>query len=198
MKIRKIGLAITALGIFSTALFANHNHDELKINTDISIVKWVGKKVTGQHNGTVSIKEGTFNVHDGELAGGKVVIDMTSIVCQDIEDEGYNQKLVGHLSSPDFFDVEKHPTATLKIIRVVHVEGNKHLVAGAFTIKGITKVVNFPATIQIKDGKLGASAEIKIDRTLFDIKYGSEKFFEDLGDKMIDDEFTINFKIGAN
>lgn len=197
MKKKILLLSLVALTAFSTTLFANHNHSDLKINTKVSSVDWVGKKVTGQHDGSINIKEGTLNLHDGNLSGGTIVMDMTSITCLDIKDDGYNKKLVGHLNSPDFFDVANNKTATLKISGVKGVEGNKHMISGMLTIKGITKAINFPATIDMKNGKLGAYAEIKIDRTQYDIKYGSGKFFEGLGDKMIDDEFIIKFKIAA-
>ena len=197
MRIKNLLLTIITLGAFSTSLFANHNHSDLKINTTISQVKWTGKKVTGEHNGSIAIKEGTLNLHDGKFSGGTVVMDMTSITCEDLKDKTYNKKLVDHLNSPDFFDVANHPTATLKIIRAVAVAGKTHIISGALTIKGITMSIDFPAEIEIKEGKLVASAELKIDRTLYDIKYGSGKFFEDLGDKMIDDKFIINLKIAA-
>ncbi len=185
-----------ALTAFSGTLSAKHNHSDVKINTKVSSVEWIGKKVSGEHNGSITIKEGTLNLHDGHLSGGKVVIDMTSITNADMEGE-WNQKLVGHLNSPDFFDTKNHSTATLEITGVKVIEGNKHMISGNLTIKGITKPISFPATVEMKDGKFGAFAEMKIDRTLYDIKYGSGKFFEGLGDKMIDDEFTIKFKIAA-
>ena len=104
---------------------------------------------------------------------------------------------MGHLSSLDFFDVKNHNTTTLEITSTKAIEGNKFTITGNLTIKGISKPIEFPATIEMKDGKLAAYAEMKVDRTLYDIKYGSGKFFEGLGDKMIDDEFTIKFKIAA-
>ena len=123
-------------------------------------------------------------------------MDMASITCTDLNEQ-YGKKLVGHLNSADFFDVKNHKTATLNITSVKKTEGNKHTVSGNLIIKGISKPITFPSTIEVKDGKLGAYAEIKVDRTLYDIKYNSGKFFEGLGDKMIDDEFIIKFKIAA-
>jgi len=196
MKKKILLLSLIALTAFSSTLFANHNHSNLKINTKVSSVNWVGKKVSGQHEGVITIKEGSLNLHDGHLSAGKIVIDMSSITCTDLEGK-MGQKLVGHLNSPDFFDVANHQTSILQITGVKTIEGNKHMIAGNLTIKGITKPISFPATIDMKDGKLGAYAEIKIDRTLYDIKYGSGKFFEGLGDKMIDDHFMIKFKIAA-
>ena len=177
-------------------MFANHNHSTLTVNTKVSSVDWVGKKVSGQHTGGISIKEGAIHLHDGHLSGGKIVIDMASITCTDMQGE-WADKLIGHLNSADFFDTKNHATATLDITSFKKTEGNMHIVSGNLTIKGITKPIKFPATIEMKDGKLAAFAEMKIDRTLYDIKYGSGKFFEDLGDKMIDDEFIIKFEIAA-
>lgn len=197
MKKRILLLSIIAISTFSNSISAKHNHSDVKINTKVSNVEWVGKKVTGQHNGAIMIKEGVLNLHDGQLAGGKVIIDMSSITCTDLKPDEGAGKLVGHLNSPDFFDTKIHATATLEINSVKATEGSKHEVSGNLTIKGITKPITFPATIEMKDGKLGAFAEVKVNRTLYDIKYGSGKFFEGLGDKMIDDEFIIKFKIAA-
>ncbi len=199
MKKTILLLSILTLAGFSSRSFANHNESDLTLNTKISSIEWVGKKVTGQHAGTINIKEGSLHLHDGKLSGGKVIIDMTTMVCTDTSmNEVYAKKLIGHLSSPDFFDVKNHSTATLEITSTKAVdEGNKFTVIGNLTIKGISKPIEFPATIELKEGKLAAYAEMKVDRTLYDIKYGSGKFFEDLGDKMIDDEFIIKFKIAA-
>lgn len=197
MKKRIVLLSIIALTAFNNTLSAKHNHSDVKINTKVSNVDWIGKKVTGQHSGKIAIKEGVLNLHDGHLSTGKIVIDMTSIVCTDLNPEKGAKKLVGHLNSPDFFDVANHPTAILKITGAKQIEGNKHMVSGNLTIKGITKPITFEATVNMKDGKLGAFAEVKVDRTLYNVKYNSGKFFDGLGNKMIDDEFIIKFNIAA-
>ncbi len=186
-------IALTGLSLTS---FVHKKEKELKINTNVSSVEWIGKKVTGQHTGTINIKEGTLLIVDGIISTGKVLIDMNTITNTDMEGE-WSQKLIGHLNSADFFDVKNFITSTLEITSVKNIEGNKYTVSANLTIKGIIKPIEFPATIEIKDGKLAAFAEIKIDRTLYDIKYGSGKFFEGLGDKMIEDEFIIKFKIAA-
>ncbi len=196
MKKTILLLSIMVLTAVTTNSFANHNESDLSINAKVSNVDWVGKKVTGQHTGTINIKSGTVHLHDGTITGGKVVIDMTSMASTDMKGE-MAQKLIGHLSSGDFFDTKNHNTATLKITGTKKLEGNKYTITGNLTIKGISKPIEFPATIELKDGKLAAYAELKVDRTLYDIKYGSGKFFEGLGDKMIDDEFIIKFKIAA-
>ncbi len=189
---------LLSIAIALTVSFTLKAGDEtsLKINTKVSSVEWIGKKVTGQHNGEISIKEGNLFLHDGKLDKATVVIDMTSIICKDLQGE-WSEKLVGHLNSPDFFDTKANPTATLDILKVTLNADGYSTIFGNLTIKGITKPIEFKALIEIKGGKLAAFAEVSIDRTNYDIKYGSGKFFEGLGDKMISDEFVVKFKIAA-
>lgn len=192
---KKIILSI-AFALAATFVVNAHNHGELKIDAKVSSVEWIGKKVTGQHAGGITIKEGTLYLHDGILEKGTVVIDMTTITCTDMQGE-YADKLVGHLKNVDFFDAANHKTATLDILKVTAGKDGNSTISGNLTIKGIAKPIEFTTKMEIKDGKLAAFAEIKVDRTLYDIKYGSGKFFEGLGDKAIHDEFTIKFKIAA-
>ena len=196
MKKTILLLSLAVVTALPSGAFA-HNHSKLTVNTKVSNVDWVGKKVSGQHTGTINIKEGSISLHDGHLSGGTVIMDMSSIAVTDITAEQGGDKLKGHLNSPDFFDAAKHQTATLTINSYKLEKGSSYVVAGTLSIKGITKPISFPATIELKDGKLAAYAEVKVDRTLYDIKYGSGKFFEGLGDKMIDDEFIVKFKIAA-
>jgi len=172
---------------------ANYN-----ANTETSILNWKGFKPTGTHNGSVAIKNGTLEVKEGKLVGGNFVFDMNAIVVLDIpaEDEG-NGKLKGHLESGDFFDIENNPTATFEILEVVNTENT--LVKGNLTVKGITKSIEFPATITATDAGIQLSgASFEIDRTEFDIQYKSQKFFDNLKDKFINDEFEISFEVNAS
>lgn len=195
MKKIKLLLSVIILTASTTIAYANEDND-LSVNTKVSNIEWIGKKVTGHHTGTINIKEGLLHMADGNLSGGKITMDMSSIATTDLEGD-WAKKLVGHLNSADFFDVQKHNTAILDITSVKKIDGHNFTVSGNLTMKGITKPIEFPATIELKDGKLAAFAEVKVDRTLYDIKYGSGKFFEGLGDKMIDDEFIVKFKIAA-
>ena len=195
MKKTILLLSVITLASLGSKTFAKHNDQELTINSKVSSVDWTGKKVTGQHTGTINIKEGVISLHDGNLSAGKITIDMTTMASS--EEGDWAKKLIGHLNSKDFFDVANHNTSTLEITSSKKIEGNKFTVMGNLIIKGISHPIEFPATIELKDGKLAAYAEVKVDRTLYDIKYGSGKFFEGLGDKMIDDDFIIKFKIAA-
>ena len=169
---------------------------KVSIDNTVSSVEWTGKKVTGQHTGAISINSGSLTLKNGKLVKGTISIDMTTITCSDLKGE-WNDKLIGHLKSADFFDVENYKTAVLKINKVTEGKDGNSTVNGTITIKGITKPIEFSTKMEIKDGKLAAFAEVNIDRTLYNIKYGSGKFFEDLGDKAINDEFIVKFKIAA-
>lgn len=196
---KKIWMAILALSI-STGIYAGNgeNAKELKIDTKTSKVEWLGKKVTGQHNGLVDVKSGSLLLDGGQLVGGTITIDMQSIVVLDITDKETNGKLVGHLKSDDFFNAEKYPEATFNIAEVTKAEGeNIYNIKGDMTIRGITNTEEFPATVVVKDGKVAAIGNMTIDRSKYEVKYGSDAFFDDLGDKMIYNDFTITYKIGA-
>lgn len=185
-----IAAAVT-LGMFSAQAQSN-------VDLSKSKIEWEGKKVGGGHNGTIDLKSGTLKVNDGEITGGTFVIDMNSIVCLDIENADYNAKLVGHLKNDDFFSVDKFPTAELVITKVVKLKGNEkgltHNIYGNLTIKGITHEVVFPAKIATDaNGTLVATASFPVDRSKYDVKYGSTTFFPNLADKAISND--MNFKV---
>jgi polyisoprenoid-binding protein YceI len=173
-----------------------------KVDLSKSEIKWHAKKVTGEHMGTINVNNGQLLVNGNKVSGGSFTIDMNSIACTDIKDNTNNQKLIGHLKSDDFFGVEKHPTAnfnitSLKPMAKAAAGSPNYNVTGDLTIKGITKSITFPATILVKDGMATAKADVTIDRSKFDIRYGSNSFFDNLGDKAIYDDFVVSFKITA-
>jgi len=185
-----------------TAAAADSAAKTYKLDAAASSVEWVAKKVTGQHNGTLALKGGELNVKGGQVAAGSFNMDMTSIKVLDLTDATMNGKLTGHLNSPDFFDTQKNPESSFEIVSVEAIAGAaagapNYTVKGNLTIKGIKKAITFPATITVADTEVKANAEFDIDRTEWDIKYGSGKFFQDLGDKMINDNFTVKFAIVA-
>ena len=173
-----------------------------KLEPQLSTLGWVGKKVTGQHNGTVEFKEGEVLVKGNQVVGGNFVVDMTTLKDEDIKDAGGNGKLIGHLKSDDFFSVEKNPTATFKITNLAPIKGaaadaDNMTVTGDLTIKGITNSITFPAKVGVKNGLAAASGTATVDRTKYDIKFRSKSFFENLGDKVIDNDFTMTFNVIA-
>jgi polyisoprenoid-binding protein YceI len=176
----------------TTASFAGNQ----KVDTSKSSVKWLGKKVTGEHTGAIAVKEANLVVNGGKITSGKVVMDMQSITNTDLTDAGYNAKLVGHLKSDDFFGVATYPTSELVITKDEN-SGNTHVLSGNLTIKGITNPVTFTAT-SAKDGSNTVyKGTLTVDRSKFNVRYGSKSFFDNLGDKVIYDEFTLDFNLVA-
>jgi polyisoprenoid-binding protein YceI len=173
-----------------------------KLQPQLSTLGWLGKKVGGQHNGTIQFKDGDVLVRGNQVVGGTFVVDMTSIKNTDLTDAGYNAKLVGHLNSPDFFNVAANPTATFKITSITPIKGaaanaDNATITGNLTIKGITSPISFPAKVGVnKDGVAAATGTATIDRTKYDVKYGST-LFGAAADKAIDNDFTMSFNVIA-
>lgn len=182
-----LNLAIIVLFVAATATAQSYTVEPSK-----SVLKWTGKKVTGEHYGKITLKEGTFEVKNDKVASGKFVIDMNSITCEDLEGE-WSTKLVGHLKSDDFFGTTTFPEAVLVLKESTKLVNGKTKIKADLTIKGITNKVEFDATQTGNE----FSAVITVDRSLFNIRYGSGKFFENLGDKTIYDDFTLDVKLVA-
>jgi polyisoprenoid-binding protein YceI len=200
--ISRVSVTAFAALLSVSAFAAKPAAHEAKIVFDpaSSVVKWEGKKVTGKHNGEIKLKSAEIVMSGEDLKGGEFVIDMTTISNNDLTDAEYNKKLVTHLSSDDFFNAPKFPTSVLKIKKVksVHgITGPTYEVVGDLTIKGKTNEIKFPMMIATKDGKTTATANITVDRTKWNIKYGSGKFFTGLGDKVISDEFQVDVALSS-
>lgn len=179
-------LALIAFVALFTFSFTSIEKEQKNIKTENSKVVWKGYKVAGSHEGTIDIKSGSLSFNEGKLIDGTIIIDMTTIANTDLEGE-YKGKLEGHLKSDDFFGVETHNTAALEFTSVKLASKNAYNVEGDLTIKGKTNPVSF--TISIYGNK--ATANLKVDRTKFDVKYGSASFFDNLKDKAIYDEFDL-------
>lgn len=186
---------LTLLTMFVFIGFAFTTLTTVSVDTTASQVTWKGYKVTGEHAGTINVKNGSF-IYDGDaLTGGSFEIDMTSIACTDLQGE-YAGKLVGHLKSADFFDVATHPTAKFEITKVIsRGKIGDYKVTGNLTIKETTKEIRFNVNVDKSTGVPVATADITIDRSDFNVKYGSGSFFDNLGDKTIYDEFDLGLKL---
>ena len=189
----KLGLGV--LAVVAMAFTSKMEDGNYNVSLKQSKVEWVGKKVTGQHNGTVAIKSGSLIIKDGMLKGGEFIIDMTTITSTDLEGE-YQQKLNGHLKSADFFGVEKYPESHFKITKVTpNGKNGRYTVTGDMTIKETTKEISFDAQLVDSGNGIAAVADIVIDRSEFDVRYGSGSFFDNLGDKTIYDDFTLSVNL---
>ena len=192
---KKILLSLT-LSLITLFVFATEPHIEnVRIDSEASKVEWIGSKVASSHEGNVNISKGFLSIDHGNLAGGEIAIDMNSISCSDIKSEKKNKYLVNHLKDEDFFHTAEFPLATLKIIRAETAGENSYKILADLTIKGITHPIAFQANVRINGKDFSARANIRIDRTKWDIRYGSGSFFENLGDKMILDEIKFNISL---
>ena len=188
-------LFIPILAMFVVALQAQ---TAFNVNTSSSVVVWTGYKVTGKHTGTVKIKSCTLQFTDGMLTAGNFELDMTTVKDTDLEGE-WAAKLEGHLKSDDFLGVEQHPTSTLTVTRAIPQDSKgNYKVIGNLTIKGITKEIKFFANVQENKGGISATGKLTIDRSEYNMRYGSGSFFDGLGDKTIYDEFDLEVSLVAS
>ncbi len=199
-KLTLVAFIGLGLSVFAGEPKSNKAGEALSVDAKASTLKWHAKKVTGEHFGTINVSGGTITLDKGKVAGGTVEVDMTSINVTDLQGE-YKGKLEGHLKSDDFFSVEKNTKSALTIKKVEAIKGGKtaenYTVTADLTIKGITNEVVFPAIIVVKGKSVTANADFNIDRTKWDIKYGSKSFFEGIGDKAIDNDFNIKVRVVA-
>jgi len=190
MKTRNFLFAL-ALMVSGTLLYAQ----TMEVNTDLSSIEWHGKKkIGGKHEGFIQLKNGSFQLTGEQLVAGTFVVDMTTITNTDLTDQGRNQRLVGHLKSDDFFGVETFPTASFTVVQSTDFENGKATLTGDITIKNKTERISFEV---VRSGK-EYTANVEIDRSKFDVRYGSKSFFNDLGDNAIDDIFILRIKLVVN
>ena len=182
--------ALASTVIVSLLSFTNVDAQENKVEVKDSNIEWEGEKVTGSHEGTIELKDGYFTMENGELKGGEFVMDMTSITVTDLEGEDKG-KLEGHLKSDDFFGVNNHPTAKLVITSVAKKSNGTYGVVADLTIKEKTNSITFD--LDMDDNS--ASTELTIDRSKYDVRYGSGSFFDNLGDKTIYDNFELDVEL---
>ncbi len=208
-----------AVGIIASALilssFLNKTKEDIKnkpveiqkadtyvVDVDKSKIFWTGKGVGKQHTGFVTIQSGTVLIDTKTVTGGFMYINMKSITDTDIKDAGFNKNLVDHLKSPDFFFAAKFPTSTFKIIKAERLdvpEGQpNYKVSGELAIKGIKKPIDFMSTIKYVKKSIVITGDAEFDRTAYEIKYNSGNFFQDLGDKLIEDKIQLRLDIHAD
>lgn len=187
--------AITSMGAMAQNKPATATYN---VDPEATKITYVGKKVTGQHTGNVKVKTGKLVFTGEELTGGEIIVDMNTLTSTDITDPDTNAKYVGHMKSPDFFNVEKYPEAKLTVKKTKYDQKKGLEVIGDLTMVGQTKPVEFIVTDWKKtDSVVTGKSFVKVNRTKWGLKYGSGSFFKGLGDKAIDDEFTLNIELTA-
>jgi polyisoprenoid-binding protein YceI len=190
-------IAAAAVSVLAFTAPKEKHSTTYTVDTKSTTAAWLAKKVTGQHSGKVNISKGAVLADHGSITGGTVEFDMTSMTCEDLKDKEWNDKLIGHLKSDDFFSTEKNPTAKFEITKVTLKKDNDYDVTGKLTIKGITNDITFPAKIKMDAKTLVVIAKITVNRIKYDIKYNSASVFQSIGDKAIDDNFDLDVNVVA-
>ena len=191
---KKTSLIVLIIVFIGFPLTAQKKHAADPTATQIT---WTGKKLGKEHVGTIGLKEGYITIEKNAITGGEFLVDMTTIKNTDLKDEKMNGMLIGHLKSDDFFGVEKYPASKLVLT------GGSKFINGTATVKGVMtiKQASHPVEFTVKESTAGGvktyTAVITVDRSLYDVRYGSGKFFTDLGDKAISDEFTLEVTLVA-
>lgn len=194
------GKILCAVVLLLLAGGLNAQSRSVVIDTENSVIQWTGSSVTSRHTGFVMLLEGQIEVDGEKIRAGRFVMDMRSIETWGVAVGEAKLRLERHLKSADFFDVENHPIAIFQLSSATPTRQalpgeTVYQIAGDLTIKGITHAINFEAIIDLSNEKAQAKGEFRIDRTRYGLQYRSDKFFEDLGDKLIYDDFLITFYI---
>ena len=171
-----------------------------QIDLEKSVFRWTGRNLFNQHNGRIALSEGFLETQHGHLSGGSVTLDMTKMSCSDIKDEKMAGYLIDHLESDDFFSVADHPTAGFELsdVRPLDVVGpgdSNLIVLGSMQLRGKKKALEFKAQEVFLGGQYGLQGRFKINRTRFGSVYGSGKFFEKLGQHVVNDKVTVSFQL---
>jgi len=168
-----------------------------------STVTWAGRNLNGRHDGTIPLAGGDLTIAGGRLGGGEIVLAMASLANRDLQDEKWRTMLEAHLKSDDFFDVARHPTATVRLLGGELIPGAppgtaNFTVQAELTLKGVTRTLSFAAAVAPQeDGSVKAQASLELDRTDWGIVYGSGKLFERLGMHLVHDLISVELFLTA-
>lgn len=179
-------------------------HGNFRIDPAESIIRWTGRNLFNHHSGTVKLSSGRIVVTEGKLISAEFTIDLNSIACEDITDSSMNATLIRHLRDADFFEVEKYPTATFQATEALPIDAcapgsPNYLLRGNFTLRGVSKPIEFPVVVATADGKrITGQGQFELDRTEFGSIYGSGRFFKFLGKHVVNDFIHLHVKIHAD
>lgn len=198
---KKIILTLAVAVFAASSAFAQLTDGKFNIDYKASTINWHAEKVTGSgHDGTIRVSSGQVTVAKGNVSAGKLKVDMNGITCTDLTDAEMNSNLINHLKSADFFNTAAFPDANFEVVSVkaeADKAGNTHKITGKFTIKGITKEITFPAKVAGTATQVTINGTFNLDRSQFDVKYGSTSFFDSLGDKAINNDIRLTFNLVA-
>jgi polyisoprenoid-binding protein YceI len=186
------------------AAVASEDSNSFKVDTDKSVIEWIGSKPTEKHNGTISLASGEIFLNNGKVESGNFTIDMASITVLDLKPGDGKEDLEAHLKglqkeedADHFFNTKKFPEAKFELTSVEKVEG-KTKMNGNLTIKGISKPVSFPALLTVDGDTLNLSSEaFMINRTEWGVNYASKSIFDNLKDKFVNDDIELKVNLTA-
>ena len=207
MAMASCGSNATEAGAADSTLSATEGSSTFNISTE-SVVGWIGTKVVGMgsHAGTIGITEGTLSLENGNITAGSVTIDMKNIVVTDSMPDEYKQKLIGHFSANDFFNVEQFPTAKFEITgSEAKADGDyTHVLSGNLTLRDSTKNISFPVTVSVDENGLSAVGTAVINRLDWGVNYDmekmslSEKLQAEAKNGIVSKDIEITFDIKAS
>ena len=166
-----------------------------------SRIEWIGRNLLNSHTGTISLRSGSLEIAKGQPVKGAFTLDMYSILNRDLEDPAWRAMLIAHLMSDDFFDVKRYPEATFDLLKATPLTDTKpgspnYEISGGLCLKGVSRTVSFPAIIEsTPEGVIAADAHLDIDRTEWNVLYGSGKFYEKLGKHLVNDTISLSLKL---
>lgn len=187
----KSSLSVALILFMSTGTIQSQ---EYIVDLEKTLVSWEGKGIGKAHHGTIKVKSGILHLNDGRPVKGKVMIDMTSIKNLDLDSEDMRERLINHLKSDDFFSVDKYPEAHFTITSS-ELRGTELYLGGDLNIKGRSHPAEFKSGILAAADGYRFIGYVEFDRSLYDVRYGSGKFFENLGDKLISDIIKLDFNL---
>lgn len=180
--------------VISTEVFPDGKYT---VDQKQSTFSWEGKEASGHsHTGEIKLYKGSVNIMNSEFYEAYVGIDMNSINCTDLEG-GAKERLEGHLKSEDFFGTDKYPYSTIEITST-KTKGEVTKAVGTLTIKGIAQPIVFPTTLSLKDENIVIDGTLVFDRSLFDVRFRSDKWYSNLGDKLIYNDIELTYHIVAS
>lgn len=174
-----------------------------ELDVEKSVFGWTGRNAKYAHHGKINLKSGFVTWEKGKLIDGEFVLDMTSIVDEDLTDPTWKVVLESHLKSSDFFDVANYPEASFRFQKIELRDQERkgapnYQITGTLTIRDVTKSLEFPAlVVPMEDGSLNGQAHFDFDRTLWNVRYGSEKFFTKLGMHLVNDLVSVEMFLVA-
>jgi len=179
-------------------------HGAFRLDASASVIRWTGRNLFNHHHGTVPLQSGEIILDQDRLVSARFTVEMTGIACEDISDPAMNALLIAHLHSDDFFAVAQHPAAEFIASSAERITAGTdgtptHILRGAFTLRGISRPLEFPVLIAADDEgrRLTAQGQFELDRTAYGSHYGSGKLFRFLGRHLVNDCIHLHVKIHA-